>query len=106
MSDVVKGQDATEGARGEQLLARGKEMALRVWVHEPAGETSAEHSNAYEYVAYVAEGSLRVRIGGADAQELSTGDSYVVPADTPYAFEVLERATVVEAVSPPAAVDG
>jgi len=99
-SRIVKHADATTGSRGERLLAHGDRAALRVWEHEPAGETSPEHANDYEYVAYVAAGRMRVRIGEDDAQDLGAGDSYVVPAGTPYAFEVLEAATVVEAVSP------
>jgi quercetin dioxygenase-like cupin family protein len=85
-------------------MAHGDELALRVWEHEPAGEQSPEHANAYEYVAYVVSGSLRVRIGEDEPAEVGAGDSYVVPADTPYAFEVLEAATVVEAVSPASAL--
>jgi len=106
MSDVVKADQAGTGARGEHLLARGEHVALRVWDHEPAGESSPEHANPYEYVAYIAEGAMRVRIGDAEAQELRAGDSYVVPAQTPYAFEVLEQAKVVEAVAPASALDG
>jgi quercetin dioxygenase-like cupin family protein len=103
---IVKQADATTGPRGERLLAHGDTLALRVWDHEPAGEQSPEHSNDYEYVAYVTDGSLRVRIGDDDAQEVGAGDSYVVPANTPYTFEVLQAATVVEAVSPPSALGG
>ena len=98
-NEIVTSADATTGARGERLLARGARTALRVWDHEPAGEQAPEHQNDYEYVAYVVSGRLRVRIAGAEA-EVGPGDSWVVPADTPYGFEVLEAATVVEAVSP------
>ena len=101
---VVQSSDARTGDRGERLLARGEQVALRVWEHEPAGETAPEHANPYEYVAYVTAGAMRVRIGGAEAVEVGAGDSYVVPADTPYAFEILDRATVVEAVAPPGAL--
>ena len=103
---IVKHADATAGSRGEQLLAHGDSVALRVWEHEPAGEQSPEHANPYEYVAYVASGALRVTIGDDAAEEVRAGDSYVVPADTPYSFEVLEAATVVEAVSPASALQG
>ena len=103
---IVTSADATTGSRGERLLAHGDSLALRVWEHEPAGEQAPEHANAYEYVAYVAAGALRVRIGDDEAEEVRAGDSYVVPADTPYTFEVLEAATVVEAVSPPSALAG
>lgn len=99
-TNIVPASDAATGSRGEKLLAAGRQVALRVWEHEPAGEISPEHSNSYEYVAYVASGSMRVRVGDGEAREVRAGDSYVVPAQTPYAFEVLEAATVVEAVSP------
>ena len=103
---VIRQDEATTGERGEQLLAHGDRVALRVWQGEPAGETAPEHANPYEYVAYVAAGRLRVRIGDDEAAEVGPGDSWVVPADTPYAFEVLEGATVVEAVAPAEALAG
>ena len=103
---IVTRADATTGPRGEKLMAHGDTLALRVWEREPEGEQSPEHANAYEYVAYVAEGALRVRIGDDEPAEVRAGDSYVVPAETPYAFEVLEAATVVEAVSPGDALQG
>ena len=103
---IVKRSDAATGSRGEKIMAHGDAVALRVWEREPEGETSEEHSNSYEYVAYVAAGALRVRIGEDEAQEVREGDSYVVPAETPYSFEVLESATVVEAVSPAEALRG
>lgn len=105
MSQIVRSTDASTGSRGERFLARGERVALRVWEHEPAGEVAPEHANRYEYVAYVTEGAMRVRIGDAEAVDVGVGDSYVVPADTPYAFEIVERATVVEAVSPADALD-
>jgi len=101
---IVRKSDATTGSRGEHLLAHGDDVVLRVWEHEPAGEQAPEHSNPYEYVAYVVSGSLRVRIGEDEPAEVGAGDSYVVPRETPYAFEVLSAATVVEAVSPASAL--
>jgi len=102
---IVLSADATTGDRGERLLARGEQVALRVWEHEPAGESSPEHANDYEYVAYVTDGLMRVRVGEADPVEVGVGDSYVVPAGTPYTFEIVERASVVEAVAPPPALN-
>lgn len=100
MSDhIVRHADAETGERGERLLAEGEAGHLRLWEGEPAGEEAPEHVNPYEYLAYIVDGRLRVRIGEeAEAEELGPGDSFVVPADTPYAFEVLDAATVVEAV--------
>src|SRR4051794_34657804 len=103
---IVTRADATNGPRGEKLMAHGDALALRVWEREPEGETSPEHANEYEYVAYVAAGALRVAIGDDEPAVVRAGDSYVVPAGTTYAFEVLNAATVVEAVSPADAVRG
>jgi quercetin dioxygenase-like cupin family protein len=97
---TVRAGEGRTGERGERLLARGEQVALRVWEHEPGGEQSPEHANPYEYVAYLVEGAMRVRIDGEDPVELGAGDSYAVPANTPYSFEVLEAAKVVEAVAP------
>jgi len=101
---TVRAAEAGTGDRGERLLARGERIALRKWEHEPAGERAPEHANPYEYVAYLIDGAMRVRIGDAEPVTLAAGDTYVVPAGTPYAFEVTERATVIEAVSPPDAL--
>jgi len=101
---TVRAQDGTTGERGERFLARGERIALRKWEHEPGGERAPEHQNPYEYAAYLVEGAMRVRIGDGEPTDLQAGDTYVVPAGTPYEFEVLERATVVEAVSPPGAL--
>jgi quercetin dioxygenase-like cupin family protein len=104
MSDETKtsvgGAEAPEGPRGELLMARTPKVALRLWEGEDAGERAPEHSNSYDYVAYILSGALRVTIGDAEAVEVRAGDSYAVPAQTPYSFEVLETAKVVEAVAP------
>ena len=100
---IVRHDQAATGERGERLLVHGDSAHLRLWEHEPAGETAPEHSNPYEYLAYVVDGAMRVRIGDDEPTEVRRGDSFRVPAGTPYAFEVLEAATVVEAVGAPAA---
>src|SRR4051812_1294180 len=96
---IVGAGDARPGERGETILARGDKLYLRKWESEPAGETSPPHSNPYEFVAYVLSGRVRVRVGDAEPRDLGPGDSWAVPVATPYSFEVLETASVVEAVS-------
>jgi quercetin dioxygenase-like cupin family protein len=103
MSDIestVQGADATTGERGEKRLARTARVALRLWEGEEAGEQSPEHTNRYDYVAYVISGAMRVRIGDGQPEEVRAGDSYAVPAGVPYSFEVTAAARVVEAVAP------
>lgn len=96
---MVRGAHAAQGERGEKLLVNGQRMALRLWEREPAGTSKPEHSNAYEYVAYVVAGALRVTID-RHSFEVGRGDSYCVPAGAKYALEILEEATVVEATAP------
>lgn len=96
---LVRGEHAARGGRGEKLLVNGARMAMRLWEREASGTSKPEHSNTYEYVAYVVEGALRVTIDG-HAFEARRGDSYCVPAGTKYSLEILEEATVVEATSP------
>ena len=96
---MVRGEYAPSGERGEKLLVNGERMALRLWEREAAGEKKPEHSNPYEYVAFVIDGALRVTIDG-HSFEVRRGDSYCVPANTKYSLEILEESTVVEATSP------
>jgi quercetin dioxygenase-like cupin family protein len=96
---MVRGEHAPRGERGEKMLVNGARMGLRLWEREPAGTRKPEHSNPYEYVAYVLAGALRVTVEG-HSFEARAGDSYCVPADTKYALEILEEATVVEATCP------
>lgn len=96
---MVRGAQAARGARGEKLLVNGASMAMRLWEREEAGTRKPEHTNAYEYVAYVLEGALRVTIEG-HSFEVRRGDSYCVPPNTRYSLEILEEATVVEATAP------
>jgi quercetin dioxygenase-like cupin family protein len=96
---LVRGEHAASGERGEKLLVNGARMAMRLWEREAAGTSKPEHSNPYEYVAYVVEGALRVTVDG-HAFEARRGDSYCVPAGAKYSLEILEEATVVEATSP------
>ena len=96
---LVRGEHAVRGERGEKLLVNGQRMAMRLWEREAAGTRKDEHANAYEYVAYILEGALRVTLDG-HSFEARRGDSYCVPAGSKYSLEILEEATVVEATSP------
>ncbi len=96
---MVHGAQAARGERGEKLLVNGQRMALRLWENEPAGTKKPEHSNTYEYVAYVLTGALRVTLDGHEF-EVRQGDSYCVPAGAKYALEILAEATVIEATAP------
>jgi len=96
---MVRGEHAPRGTEGEKLLVNGQRMALRLWEHEQIGVGKSEHRNAYEYVAYVISGAVRITMD-KHSFEARAGDSYCVPANTPYSLEIIEEATVVEATSP------
>jgi uncharacterized cupin superfamily protein len=97
---VVARDEARSGRHGERLMARGRHVELRLWERDPAGEATAPLDAEHDRVAYVQTGALIVAIAGDPPVELHAGDSYVVPAGERCRFEVLEPATVVEAVGP------
>jgi uncharacterized cupin superfamily protein len=95
---VVPRDEAPSGRRGERLMARGRHVELRLWERDPAGEAVEAPDAEHDRVAYVQSGALIVAIADDPPAELHAGDSYVVPAGESCRFEVLEPATVVEAV--------
>ena len=82
-----------------RVMARGRHIELRLWERDPAGQRALEPDEAHERVSYVQAGALIVRIGDDPPLEVHAGDSYVVPVGRSHRFEVLEPATVVEAIS-------
>jgi quercetin dioxygenase-like cupin family protein len=84
----------------EQVVARARRVELRLCQRDPAGEAAAPPDAEHDHVAYVQEGALIVSIAGGPPVELHAGDSYVVPAGARCRLEVLEPATVMEAIGP------
>jgi uncharacterized cupin superfamily protein len=86
----------------EQVVARRRHIELRVREHDPAGEAATPPDAEHDHVAYIQEGALIVTVAGGPPAELHADDCYVVPAGERCRFEVLEPATVVEAIGPAA----
>jgi uncharacterized cupin superfamily protein len=84
----------------ERLMARGSQVELRICELHPASEAALPSDAEHDRVAYLQEGALIVAIGDDPPSELHAGDTYVVPAGARCMLEVLEPATVVEAVGP------
>lgn len=107
MSDeTVKKVDASAaptGELGQEYLVSGTRVALRRWNDQQPGGDTTPHTREYETVGYVIEGRVRVHLG-ADRIELGPGGSWLVPAGTEHADEILEPLTAVEATAPPARV--
>lgn len=92
------------GAEGQKYLASGIRVSMRLWEHEPPGD-SAESERDYEVVGYVIEGQAELHLEG-QVVRLEPGDSYVVPRHARHHYRILEPFTAVEATSPSAAVHG
>ena len=81
-----------------RVMARGRHIELHLWERDPAGERTFAPDEACEHVAYIQAGALIVAIGDGPPLEVHAGDSYVVPAGQRHRLEVLEPATVFEAI--------
>jgi quercetin dioxygenase-like cupin family protein len=58
------------------------------------------HSHPNEQIGYVLSGHIRVRT--RDSQhELSTGDTYAIPANVEHSIEIIEAAEEVQVFTPP-----
>lgn len=95
----IQAADAKTGKEGEKLLAHGENVSMRLWDGEEAGSDKPEHQNTYEYVAYVISGQLEIKLQGKSFK-VGQGDSYCIPANTPYSLKILAKATVLEALTP------
>lgn len=103
MSDYKKSsEDAEHGERGELLLVRGKDSAMRKWVETPeVNSKKSSHAHPYETLGYVIQGKAMLYIEGAEI-ELKRGDSWVVPAQTEHHYEIMSDFEAVEVTTPPA----
>ena len=106
MADTtVKKVDSTRsphGEKGQQYLASGKSVAMRMWNEEP-GEAQDEspHAHEYEVVGYVLEGKAELELEGQMLM-LEEGDCWVVPKGARHRYTIRESFRAVEATSPPA----
>jgi quercetin dioxygenase-like cupin family protein len=83
----------------ESIVARGDNVALRVWRDEEPTDDKPEESRPYETLGYVVSGKVELTVGGKTLH-LGPGDAYAVPQNAPHRYVVRERLTAVEAISP------
>jgi quercetin dioxygenase-like cupin family protein len=83
----------------EAIVARGENVALRVWRDEEPTADKPEETRPYETLGYVVAGRVELTVGGTTTT-LEPGDAYSVPKDAPHRYVVRERLTAVEAISP------
>ncbi len=87
-------RDAYESCAGVLLrtLVPGPTVMLSEMVYRRRAETPV-HTHASDQVGYVVKGRLRLRLGEQD-RLVSTGDTYVVPAEVAHRLQALDDATV------------
>src|SRR4051812_29856101 len=109
MSDTtvikVKSDYSPLGKMGQRYLASGKNVSMRLWEGEPAGETKPPRRREYETVGYVIRGRAELTVEGQTIL-LEGGDSWVVPKGAEHSYKILEPSPAVEATYPPAQVHG
>ena len=98
----VESKRSPKGEKGQQYLASGKSVAMRLW-HEKPGEAQDEppHAHEYEVVGYVLEGRAELELEGQTVT-LKEGDCWVVPKGARHSYTIQEPFRAVEASSPPA----
>jgi quercetin dioxygenase-like cupin family protein len=103
--DKVRAEQSQLGQMGQQYLASGEIVSMRLWENEQPGEPKPEVARDYETVGYVLEGRVELHLEGAVIQ-LATEDSWTVPRGTMHTYRILEPFTAIEATSPPAGEHG
>ena len=84
-----------------RVMARGREIELRLWERDPAGERAFEPDEAHEHAVYVQAGALIVVDRRRNRRSRSTPATRTsIPTGLGHRTEVLEPAIVVEAISP------
>ncbi|QDT11940.1 cupin domain-containing protein [Planctomycetes bacterium K23_9] len=101
---IINDDAASVGEMGQQYLACGKKVAMRLW-QEPAGDQCESRSRDYEIVGYVVSGEVEIRFG-KEVATLKSGDSWLIPPGTSHRFKILQDLVAVEATSPPARLGG
>jgi quercetin dioxygenase-like cupin family protein len=93
------------GRMGQKYLASGKQLSMRLWEHEPAGDPKPATRRDYETVGFVLGGKAELHLEGQTVI-LEPGDSWVVPRGALHSYTVLESFSAVEATAPPAGAHG
>ena len=98
-------ESAKTGPMGQKYLAKGTNVALRMWDEDASDDPKAPASREYETVGYVISGHAELHANDS-VIELQQGDSWVVPAGVAHTYKILAPFVAVEATSPPAREEG
>ena len=82
-----------------RTLTEGERMML-IEVTLAQSAVVPSHTHPHEQIGYLASGRLRFEVGD-ERRELSAGDSWLVPSNTPHAVTALEPSVAIDVFSPP-----
>jgi quercetin dioxygenase-like cupin family protein len=99
----VSSGNSPKGQMGQQYLACGVRMAMRLWSDEPSDQATSASERDYEILGYVISGRAELQLEGQTIL-LEPGDSWLIPRGARHSYRILEPFTAVEATSPPARV--
>jgi quercetin dioxygenase-like cupin family protein len=94
-----------ERAMGQNYLASGMDVAMRLWEEEPPGAQKVPAQRDYETVGYVINGRAELHLEGQTVV-LEPGNFWIVPKGAVHTYSILEAFTAVEATYSPAHVHG
>jgi len=89
---AFKGVEFLVGATGERMM-----VTLMTF---KKGQQVGTHSHPHEQAGYCVQGRFELTIDGVSTV-IEPDDSYVIPADAPHSYRILEDASAVEVFSPP-----
>ena len=101
---VVKREDALKrvfkGVNLDSLAVGEKSMVTKM--NYVKGNYATTHQHPHEQCGYVISGQYRLIVETEPRIDviLTAGDSYAIPGNTPYSFEVLEGGEVVDVFTP------
>jgi len=101
----IKSTGNPTGKMGQEYLASGVHVSLRMWIDEEPGEPKEPSARDYETAGYVLSGRAELHIGD-QMVVLEPGDSWIVNRGVTHSYRILEKFTALEATSPPSQAHG
>ncbi len=81
------------------VLAHGPKSMVTKMLYKPEDNVPF-HSHPNEQSGYVLSGKYRIKFSDFD-QEISSGDSYSIPADVEHSIEIIEAGETLDFFTPP-----
>jgi len=79
-------------------VGTGQQLNVVRW-NTPKGTVSPSHHHPEEQAGYVIAGRIQVTLGD-ETRVLGPGDAYLIPANMPHQFTLLEDAEVIDIFAP------